>query len=108
MSENARFSLAPVFLSALALVMVLSGCQVPERTLPANSGPPLKLAWKDNFLRIRGENIPGGEIEILYLEAYCRADSQTTDWGKHTVVGHQTKLVSASRDGSSVSVSTAK
>ena len=102
MSETARFSLAPVFLSALALAMVLSGCQVPERTLPTSNGPPLKLAWKDNFLRIRGENIPGGEIEILYLEAYCRANSQTTAWGKHTVVGHSTELTSASEDGSRI------
>ena len=100
MSENERFSRAPVFLSVLALAMLLPGCQVPERTLPASNGPPLKLAWKDNFLRIRGENIPGGEIEILYLEAYCRANSQTTDWGKHTVVGHSTELTSASEDGS--------
>ena len=100
MLERARFPLVPVSLSALILAMALSGCQVPEKTLPASSGPPLKLVWKDNFLRIRGEKIPGGEIEILYLEAYCRANSQTTDWGKHTVVGHSTELISASEDGS--------
>ena len=35
----------------------------------------------------------------MYLEAYCRANSQTTDWSRHTVVGHSTKLVSASEDG---------
>ena len=102
MPANARFLPVPLLLSVLALAMGLSGCQVPERVLPADNGPPLKLAWKDNYLRIRGENIPGGEIEILYLEAYCRANSQTTDWGKHTVVGHSTSMVSASEDGSRI------
>ena len=99
MPVNARLSTAPLFLSILVLALALSGCQVSERTSPASKGPPLKLAWKNNHLKIRGESIPGGEIEILYLEAYCRANSQTTDWSRHTVVGHSTKLVSASEDG---------
>ena len=41
-------------------------------------------------------------MRVHYLEAYCRANSQTTDWGKHTVVGHETKMVSASDDGSRI------
>ena len=102
MPANDRLLQLPFLLSLLTLVVGLSGCQVPERIPPASKGPPLKLAWKDNYLRIRGENIPGGEIEILYLEAYCRANSQTTDWSKHTVVGHSTTLVSASEDGSRI------
>ncbi|MEE3200256.1 MAG: hypothetical protein VX254_09515 [Planctomycetota bacterium] len=102
MPASDRLLQLPFLLSALALVVGLSGCQVPERIPPASKGPPLKLAWKDNYLRIRGENIPGGEIEILYLEDYCRANSQTTDWNKHTVVGHSTTLVSASEDGSRI------
>jgi hypothetical protein len=43
--------------------------------------------------------VPGKEIRVLYLEAYCRADAHDADWGKHTVVGHQTELVSADKDG---------
>ena len=34
-----------------------------------------------------------------YLEAYCRKDSQETDWKTHTVVGHETKLVSRNEAG---------
>ena len=99
MSLPARF-----FFVAFVLLAILPGCRAvesgPEVTAP--EGPALKLAWKKNYLRIIGEKIPGGEVEILYLEAYCRANSQTTDWSKHTVVGHSTSLVSASEDGSRI------
>jgi hypothetical protein len=62
----------------------------------------LEISWSDNYLTIDGEAdglaIPGGPIKIHYLEAYCRANSQTTDWVKHTVVGHKTRLISTSAD----------
>ena len=60
---------------------------------------PLRIEWSGNILTIRGEHLPGKVMRILYIEAYCRANSQTTDWSKHTVVGHTTELVSASEDG---------
>ena len=60
----------------------------------------LKLHWAKNMLTISGAHLPGKEMKIHYLEAYCRDNSQTTDWGRHTVVGHKTRLVSRSEDGS--------
>ncbi|MED5382243.1 MAG: hypothetical protein VYC47_06695, partial [Verrucomicrobiota bacterium] len=60
----------------------------------------LKLHWAKNMLTISGDHLPGKEMKIHYLEAYCRDNSQTTDWGRHTVVGHKTRLVSRSEDGS--------
>ena len=60
----------------------------------------LKLHWAKNMLTISGAHLPGKEMKIHYLEAYCRDNSQTTDWGRHTVVGHKTRLVSRSKDGS--------
>ncbi|MEZ5940766.1 MAG: hypothetical protein R3C18_05200 [Planctomycetaceae bacterium] len=65
----------------------------------ANAADPLKLAWKDNYLTVTGEQIPGESIKIHYLEAYCRAGSTDADWGKHTRMQHQTELLSASPDG---------
>ncbi|MEA3368626.1 MAG: hypothetical protein U9R68_11000, partial [Planctomycetota bacterium] len=65
----------------------------------ADDRPPLTLAWRSGFLTVRGEDLPGGKVEILYLEAYCRSNSRTTDWGKHTVIRHRTEIVSASGDG---------
>ena len=60
----------------------------------------LKLHWAKNYLTISGDHLPGKEMIIHYLEAYCRANSQKTDWTKHTVVGHKTRLVSRSATGS--------
>src|SRR6266508_1588505 len=59
----------------------------------------LKISWEKNFLRIRGANVPGGEIEINYLEAYCRPGSTDRDW-QETVIGHKAEKISVSQDGS--------
>ena len=69
-----------------------------------SGAPELSLAWKKNWLVIDGDFLPG-PMRVHYLEAYCRANSHTTDWGKHTVVGHETKLVSAAEDGSRIELS---
>ena len=67
----------------------------------ASAAPKLSLTWEKNWLEIHGDHLPGS-MRVHYLEAYCRANSQTADWGKHTVVGHETKMVSASDDGSRI------
>jgi hypothetical protein len=64
--------------------------------------PPLSLSWQDNLLQIHGKEIPGGPIQIWYLEAYCRANSHATDWVEHTVVPHRTELVTARPDGTRI------
>ncbi len=70
--------------------------------IAAAAGPhdaqALDLSWKDNFLTIRGEGLPGGSIEIMYLEAFCRPGSTAREWHK-TVMVHDTRLVEASADG---------
>jgi hypothetical protein len=58
----------------------------------------LTLHWADNFLTIRGPQLPGGEMRVMYLEAYCRPGSTDRDWGQ-TVIGHRTELISATDDG---------
>ena len=79
-----------------ALLLFTLGIALGQAAEPAK----LKLHWAKNYLTISGDHLPGGEMKIHYLEAYCRANSQTTDWSKHTVVGHKTRLVSRSADGS--------
>ncbi len=58
----------------------------------------LTLERKDNWLIINGPKIPGGPIRINYLEAYCRAGSTDADWVKHTVINHESSLISMSED----------
>lgn len=53
----------------------------------------LTLDRDGHWLVIRGAQIPGREIRINYLEAYCRANSTDADWSKHTVIRHQNELV---------------
>jgi hypothetical protein len=68
--------------------------------LPGDESPnPLELSWEKNFLTIRG-NFPGGEIKIMYLEAYCRPGSTDREWGD-TVIPHKARQLPAkTHDGS--------
>lgn len=79
-------------LIAVSILLSLAAATAPtaEQTLTAT--------WKDNFLVVRGEHVPGGELRTLYLEAFCRPGSTDRDWGK-TVIPHKTELVSTSDNG---------
>jgi hypothetical protein len=57
----------------------------------------LTLSWTNNFLTISGRNIPGGNIHVLYIEAFCRSGSTDRDWNE-TVIPHKTELLSTSAD----------
>jgi hypothetical protein len=58
----------------------------------------LTLAWQNEILTIRGAHLPGGAVEILYIEAFCRPGSTRRDW-KQTVIPHKTGLVESAPDG---------
>lgn len=89
----------PGHVRLLALVLWVALASVCGGAPPEVESRDLTLTWEDNILRIHGERLPGNVVEVLYVEAYCRPNSHTTDWGKHTVIDHETKLVSASDDG---------
>ncbi len=63
--------------------------------LSAAEGDSLQLTWKNNFLSIHGQHLPGGQLRINYLEAYCRPGSTDRDWSE-TVIPHRATLVEAS------------
>ncbi len=58
----------------------------------------LSLSWDKEMLTIHGAHLPGGALEVWYIEAFCRPGSTRRDW-KQTVIPHQTKLVESSPDG---------
>jgi hypothetical protein len=59
----------------------------------------LRLSWNDNILTIAGDDLPGKQLKVWYLEAYCRPGSTDREWQK-TTIGHTTSLVSEKDDGS--------
>ena len=75
-----------------ALSLVASAADVPA---PA---PALTLSREDHWLVVHAPQVPGGEIRVNYLEAYCRAGSTDADWVQHTVIPHRSELVSLSED----------
>ena len=68
----------------------------------ANDLPALKLTRLENWLVIKGSHLPGGEIRINYLEAYCRPGSTDADWVKHTVIKHTNEVIAQDAAGESL------
>lgn len=82
-------------LAAAALTVIAFG--LVQTTACAADPLGLTLEWEKNYLTIRGDKLPGREMKIQYLEAYCRPGSTDREWGQ-TVIGHTTELVSISGD----------
>ncbi len=70
----------------LLLCLVEITCNVTFAADPLG----LSLIWDKNYLTIRGDKLPGREMKVLYLEAYCRPGSTDREWGQ-TVIGHTTE-----------------
>ena len=65
---------------------------------PASAQSP-SLTWTNNLLTWSDPRLPGGKLEVWYLEAFLRSGAHDREWGQ-TVVRHQTELRSATPDGS--------
>lgn len=57
-----------------------------------------KLAWRTNVLTVSGEKLPGGTLNVWWLEAFCRRGSTKRPWNE-TTIPHKTELVSADPKG---------
>lgn len=84
---------------AISLAFAFSLLLLPHPHAAAPPRPSLRLSRDGNWLVIHAPHIPGGEIRINYLEAYCRAGSTDADWVQHTVIPHRNTLVAASPNG---------
>lgn len=78
------------FLSLLSVAVWIAA-------LPARGAAP-SLSWTNNLLIFHDERLPGGQLDIWYLEAFLRPGAHGRDWGQ-TVIRHRTQLVATSRDG---------
>jgi len=59
----------------------------------------MALSWTNNLLTVRDGRLPGGRLEVWYLEAFCRAGGWARPWDQ-TRMQHQTTLLFAAPDGS--------
>jgi hypothetical protein len=73
----------------------------PEPARTADESAQLRISWAKNFLTIRGLHLPGGQVRVQYLEAYCRPGSTDRDW-RQTVIPHKTELLDQDSDGKSL------
>src|SRR5438105_3423047 len=85
-SAQPRFEImkATLIIGSALLLLTLSGSGVE----------PLKLSWTNNLLTVASPALPGGKLEIWYLEAFCRKGSAHRDWSK-TIWPHRTTLLSS-------------
>jgi hypothetical protein len=81
------------------LVRLLCGTCLSLGAEIAVAQTPLRLHWEANFLTISGDQLPGGEMRVHYLEAYCRDRSTDADWREHTKIPHHTQLLEANPEG---------
>jgi hypothetical protein len=87
--------------NASALVVLCVGFALPalvDEARAAEPAPPLAIRWAKEHLTVSGPSVPGGSIDIHYLEAFCRAGSSDRDWSQ-TVIPHKTERTGASDDG---------
>ena len=95
------FSPTASWTSSSLLPLLLLAVSLRAAEPPTSAAPvlPLTLAFEQpHWLVIRGPELPGKEIRINYLEAYCRAGSTDADWVKHTVIPHKAEVLSLSDD----------
>jgi len=58
----------------------------------------LLASWKNNVLTITGPHLPVPQVEIQYLEAFCRPGSHDRAWSE-TTIPHRTRLLSQQDSG---------
>lgn len=72
---------------------------------PENTDKGLFIKWSNNQLTIAGDDMPGKQMHILYLEAFCKTGSTNRAWDS-TTIPHKTALVSADDNGKHITLRT--
>lgn len=61
----------------------------------------ITLSHREPYIVVHDDRLPGGELEIHYLEAFCRSGSAHRTWGE-TIIPHETVFVSSAVGGSAL------
>ena len=93
------------FLSSFVICHLSFLLLAGSSAVAAGSTAGLTIAWTNNMLSISGPDMPGGKIDIWYLEAFCRSGSTRRDW-RQTTIPHKTELVSADKKGKRITLRT--
>src|SRR6266699_4384902 len=92
--RHSRFGFLSSFvIRHLSFLLLVGSCAVT-----AGTAGGLSVTWTNNMLSISGPGIPGGKIDIWYLEAFSRNGSTRRDW-RQTTIPHRTEFVSADKAG---------
>jgi len=95
----ALFGLTSAAFESLTCSNLSGAFRTPQAEESSSAG--LTLTWDRNLLVIQDAKIPGGRVEINYLEAYCRSGSTNRRW-EETVIPHRTEKLDATSDGKSM------
>lgn len=91
------FRVRPVPSAVACLILsALPACRTGDHAPP--TAADLRVTWDQDRLAIGGPGIPGGRVEVQYLEAYCRSGSTNRKWPE-TVIPHRTEKLVEDPDG---------
>ena len=78
--------------TALGLLSFLCGVAAAERESKT------RISWTNNLLTVHDARLPGGRLEVWYLEAFLKPGAHDRDWNE-TRLAHRTELLHATPDG---------
>lgn len=84
-------------MNKIVLLRSLGFLLLNSSLLSSPAADALKLSWTNNLLKVTSPALPGGSLDIWYLEAFCRANSRTQNWNQ-TTIPHKTVLLETSPD----------
>jgi hypothetical protein len=67
------------------------------QTHAAKAAEGLQISWTNNLLTLSASNMPGGKLDIWYLEAFCRKGAHHQNWN-NTTLPHKTTLLESDPD----------
>ena len=85
-------------------LLCLAGSPLPG-VAGAAASTGFTASWTNNTLTLLHPRLPGGALEVLYLEAFCRHGARTQDWSR-TTFRHKTTLLASRKSGRLLEFST--